>query len=82
MVAASGWGSVALPLGAVVEILVEMTAPHLCAPPLFPLLATFGLTLMVEDLVTVIWGPADLLGPARPGTGGRGLHPGPAVPGL
>jgi branched-chain amino acid transport system permease protein len=40
------------------------------APELFQLLATFGLTLMVEDLVVMIWGPEDLLGPRAPGLGG------------
>ena len=33
------------------------------SPELFQLLATFGLTLMVEDLVVLIWGPER---PARP----------------
>ena len=37
------------------------------APELFQLLATFGLTLMVEDLVVLIWGPSDLLGRRAPG---------------
>jgi branched-chain amino acid transport system permease protein len=40
------------------------------APELFQLLATFGLTLMVEDLVVMIWGPEDLLGPRAPGLEG------------
>jgi branched-chain amino acid transport system permease protein len=40
------------------------------APELFQLLATFGLTLMVEDLVVIIWGPEDLLGPRAPGLEG------------
>ncbi|RFB81594.1 ABC transporter permease [Methylovirgula sp. 4M-Z18] len=37
------------------------------APELFQLLATFGVTLMVEDLVVIIWGPDDLSGPRAPG---------------
>ena len=37
------------------------------APELFQLLATFGVTLMVEDLVHIIWGPQDLVGPRAPG---------------
>ena len=37
------------------------------APELFQLLATFGVTLAVEDLVLLIWGPDDLLGPRAPG---------------
>jgi branched-chain amino acid transport system permease protein len=40
------------------------------APELFQLLATFGLTLMVEDIVVMIWGPEDLLGPRAPGLEG------------
>jgi branched-chain amino acid transport system permease protein len=40
------------------------------APELFQLLATFGLTLMVEDLVVIIWGPEDLLGARAPGLTG------------
>ena len=37
------------------------------APVLFQLLATFGVTLVVEDLVLLIWGPGELLGPRAPG---------------
>ncbi|HEY4923422.1 MAG TPA: ABC transporter permease [Roseiarcus sp.] len=37
------------------------------APELFQLLATFGVTLIVEDLALIIWGPNDLLGPRAPG---------------
>jgi branched-chain amino acid transport system permease protein len=37
------------------------------SPELFQLLATFGLTLMVEDLVVILWGPDDLLGRRAPG---------------
>jgi branched-chain amino acid transport system permease protein len=37
------------------------------APELFQLLATFGVTLMMEDLVILIWGPSDLLGRRAPG---------------
>src|SRR5690606_29720265 len=40
------------------------------SPELFQLLATFGLTLMVEDLVVLIWGPDDLLGRRAPGMRG------------
>jgi branched-chain amino acid transport system permease protein len=34
---------------------------------LLQLLLTFGVTLVVEDVVVLIWGPADLLGPRAPG---------------
>jgi branched-chain amino acid transport system permease protein len=37
------------------------------APELFQLLVTFGVTLMMEDLVILIWGPSDLLGRRAPG---------------
>ncbi len=40
------------------------------APELFPLLATFGLVLVVEDATLAIWGPDDLLGPRAPGLEG------------
>lgn len=40
------------------------------APELFQLLATFGLTLVVEDLVVMIWGAQDLLGRRAPGLEG------------
>lgn len=67
---------VALPLAAlavaVLGVVVEMTLLRRIyeAPELFQLLATFGLTLMVEDLVVLIWGPQDLLGPRAPGLEG------------
>lgn len=40
------------------------------APELLQLLATFGVTLVVQDLVLLIWGPEDLLGPRAPGLTG------------
>src|SRR6201997_1315050 len=52
-------------LGVVVEIVLLRRIYH--APELFQLLATFGLTLMVQDLVVLIWGPSDLLGRRAPG---------------
>jgi branched-chain amino acid transport system permease protein len=36
-------------------------------PELFQLLATFGVVLVVQDLVLKIWGPLDILGPRAPG---------------
>ncbi len=50
------------------------------APELFQLLATFGVTLMVEDLVLLIWGPDDLLGPRAPGLRGAVMLFGSATP--
>lgn len=57
---------------AAIGALVEMTLLRRIydAPELFQLLATFGLTLMVEDLVVMIWGPMELLGPRAPGLEG------------
>ena len=52
-------------VGVLVEMLLLRRIYH--APELFQLLATFGLTLMVEDLVVLIWGPSDLLGRRAPG---------------
>ena len=50
------------------------------APELFQLLATFGLTLMVEDLVVLIWGPSDMLGRRAPGFKGAVDFFGQSVP--
>jgi branched-chain amino acid transport system permease protein len=55
-------------IGVVVEMLLLRRIYH--APELFQLLATFGLTLMVEDLVVLSWGPDDLVGPRAPGLKG------------
>src|SRR5215813_1794473 len=52
-------------IGVIVEMVLLRRIYH--APELFQLLATFGLTLMVEDLVVLIWGPADQLGRRAPG---------------
>src|SRR3984893_16934789 len=65
------WGGVVVAalIVAAVGVLVEMVLLRRIyhAPELFQLLATFGLTLMVEDLVVLIWGPSDLLGRRAPG---------------
>jgi branched-chain amino acid transport system permease protein len=55
-------------LGALVELVLLRRIYR--APELFQLLATFGLTLMVEDVVLMVWGPTDLLGPRAPGLSG------------
>ena len=39
-------------------------------PELFQLLATFGVVLLVQDIVIKIWGPLDILGPRAPGLRG------------
>lgn len=36
-------------------------------PELFPLLGTFGLSLVIQDAVLAVWGPDDLLGRRVPG---------------
>jgi branched-chain amino acid transport system permease protein len=52
-------------IGVIVEMILLRRIYH--SPELFQLLATFGLTLMVEDLVVWRWGPSDLVGPRAPG---------------
>src|SRR3954454_12184822 len=52
-------------IGVLVEMVLLRRIYHV--PELFQLLATFGLTLMVEDLVVLVWGPSDLLGRRAPG---------------
>src|ERR1700688_4793818 len=59
------WGGIVAAVGVLVEMVLLRRIYH--APELFQLLATFGLTLMVEDLVVLIWGPSDLLGRRAPG---------------
>jgi branched-chain amino acid transport system permease protein len=36
-------------------------------PELFQLLATFGVVLIVQDVVLKVWGPVDITGPRAPG---------------
>ena len=50
------------------------------APELLQLLATFGVTLAVEDLALLIWGPEDLLGRRAPGFKGAVTIFGQAFP--
>ena len=50
------------------------------APELFQLLATFGVVLVVQDLVIQVFGPQDILGPARAGAARAGRNPRPALP--
>ena len=65
------WGAIGLAaiVVAAIGILVEVVLLRRIydAPELFQLLATFGVTLVVEDLALLIWGPNDLLGPRAPG---------------
>jgi branched-chain amino acid transport system permease protein len=55
-------------IGALVEIVLLRRIYR--APELFQLLATFGVSLMLEDIVVLIWGPDDLVGPRAPGLHG------------
>ncbi len=50
------------------------------APELLQLLITFGLVLVIEDLVVRIWGPLELLGPRAPGLRGAITIAGSQVP--
>jgi branched-chain amino acid transport system permease protein len=65
------WGGLVLASLAVAVIgaLIEMILLRRLygAPDLLQLLATFGVTLAVEDLALLIWGPEDLLGRRAPG---------------
>jgi branched-chain amino acid transport system permease protein len=68
------WGGVlaaALIVG-VIGIFIEMLILRRLrrAPELYPLLATFGVVLIVQDVALAIWGPEDLLGPRAPGLTG------------
>ena len=65
-------------LGAAFEILLLRRIYR--APELFQLLATFGATLVVQDLVLIIWGPEDLLLPRAPGLSGAVEIVGKRVP--
>jgi branched-chain amino acid transport system permease protein len=68
------WGAILLAalvvaaIGTLVEIILLRRIYN--APELFQLLATFGVTLIVEDLALIVWGPNDLLGPRAPGLKG------------
>ena len=55
-------------LGALIEVAILRRIYR--APELFQLLATFGVVLIVQDLVVLVWGPQDLLGPRAPGLQG------------
>jgi branched-chain amino acid transport system permease protein len=78
------WGAVvlaALLVGAL-GALMEMTLLRRIyrAPELFQLLATFGVTLMMEDVVVLLFGPEDLLGARAPGLKGAVEVMGQQVP--
>ena len=78
------WGAVALAalvvaaIGALIEILLLRRIYQ--APELLQLIATFGVVLIVKDVVLAVWGPEDLLGPRAPGLKGAIDIAGRAVP--
>jgi branched-chain amino acid transport system permease protein len=78
------WGGVAAAalavgiLGALVEILLLRRLAR--APELFPLLATFGVVLVIADATLALWGPEELLAPRPPGLGGAVMILGQAFP--
>ncbi|HYZ31473.1 MAG TPA: branched-chain amino acid ABC transporter permease, partial [Crenalkalicoccus sp.] len=55
-------------LGAAMEVLLLRRLYPV--PELFQLLATFGVVLIVQDLVLWVWGPVDIPGPRAPGLRG------------
>jgi branched-chain amino acid transport system permease protein len=52
-------------IGLAMEVLLLRRIYH--APELLQLLATFGVVLIVQDLVIRVWGPLEILGPRAPG---------------
>ncbi len=50
------------------------------APELFQLLATFAIALIIQDLVLLVWGPEDRLGPRAPGLAGAVTILGHSIP--
>jgi branched-chain amino acid transport system permease protein len=55
-------------LGIVMEVVLLRRIYR--APELFQLLATFGVVLVVQDIVIAVFGPQDILGPRAPGLRG------------
>src|SRR5688572_17766851 len=72
--AAGFWGGilatmlVVAAVGALIETLLLRRIYHVAE--LFQLLATFALVLVISDVVAVLWGVEDLLGPRAPGLKG------------
>ncbi|HET6522010.1 MAG TPA: ABC transporter permease [Geminicoccaceae bacterium] len=55
-------------LGGLVELLLLRRIYR--SPELFQLLATFGVVLVVGQVVILVWGPVELIGPRSPGLAG------------
>ena len=78
------WSAVllaALSVGVIGVIIERLLLSRLYgAPEMLQLIATFGIVLIVKDVVLSIWGAEDLLGPRAPGLGGAVEILGRAVP--
>ena len=58
----------ALAVGAMGVVMEVLLLRRICrVPELCQLLATFGVVLIVQDLVLLVWGPVDITGPRAPG---------------
>lgn len=57
---------------ALVGVLIEVVVLRriYAAPEIFQLLATFGLVLVIQDLVLIAWGPEERFAPRAPGLAG------------
>ncbi|MFN9807312.1 MAG: ABC transporter permease [Betaproteobacteria bacterium] len=65
-------------VGVVIEAIVLRRIYR--SPEIFQLLATFGVVLIVQDMVLWIWGPEDLFAPRAPGLSGAVEIAGALVP--
>ena len=65
-------------LGVIIEVLLLRRIYG--APELFQLLATFAVVLVLQDLVVLVFGPQDILGPRAPRLAGPRGNPGSTVP--
>lgn len=65
-------------LGALIEIVLLRRIYR--APELFQLLATFGVTLVFQDVAVMIWGPEDMVGRRAPGFRGSVEIMGQSIP--
>ena len=66
--AALGAGIAVAAAGLVMELVVLRRLYH--APELLQLVATFGVVLIIKDVVLAVWGAEDILGPRVPGLTG------------
>ena len=71
-------GVVVAIIGVAIEVLILRRI--YAAPEIFQLLGTFGIVLIVQDLVLWLWGPEDLFAPRAPGLSGAVEIAGAFVP--